>query len=149
MGHSEVFLHAYSNGKKSIEGIPSILSSMPSWMATPYLGSFYQGNNLKGIGAYLQEMGYDASFYHGGRNGTMSFDNFIATSKGGAYFGKNEYPSPEDGDGHWGIYDMPYLHYFGKELTQKKEPFFSSVFTLSSHHPYKLPADKINSYKNY
>lgn len=147
MGHSEVFLHAYSNGKKSIEGIPSILSSMPSWMATPYLGSFYQGNSLKGIGAYLQEMGYDASFYHGGRNGTMSFDNFIATSKGGAYFGKNEYPNPEDGDGHWGIYDMPYLQYFGKELTQKKEPFFSSVFTLSSHHPYKLPADKINSYK--
>ncbi|MDZ4666530.1 MAG: LTA synthase family protein [bacterium] len=140
MQYSEVYMHAYANGKKSIEGIPAILASIPSWMETPYLSSYYQGNDLHGAAYYLQKLGYDASFYHGGKNGTMSFDNFIALSGGGKYFGKNEYPTKADFDGFWGISDQPYLRYFGAELGEKKEPFFSTVFTLTSHHPYELPA---------
>ncbi|OYU94441.1 MAG: hypothetical protein CFE21_15650 [Bacteroidetes bacterium B1(2017)] len=146
MGHSSVYMHAYSNGKKSIEGIPAALASMPSWMQAPYLSSFYQGNALTGIGGYLQAEGYDASFYHGGKNGTMSFDNFIALSKGGSYYGKNEYPNTADFDGHWGIFDGPYLQYFGRQLGVKKEPFFSTVFTLTSHHPFQVPVGMENKF---
>jgi phosphoglycerol transferase MdoB-like AlkP superfamily enzyme len=140
MQHSEVFLHAYSNGKKSIEAIPAILSGMPSWMTVPYLSSYYQGNQLHSLGYYLQTESYDASFYHGGKNGTMSFDNYAAMSKVGGYFGLNEYPNKEDFDKHWGISDRPYLTYFASELSKKSQPFFSTVFTLTSHHPYQLPA---------
>ncbi len=139
MKFSTVYTHAYSNGKKSVEGIPAILASMPSWLNTPYLSSYYQSNTLKSTGAYLEAMGYQTSFYHGGRNGTMSFDNFIAISKGGAYFGLNQYEDEGDFDGKWGIYDEPYLKYFARELSRKPTPFFSTVFTLSSHHPYSLP----------
>ncbi len=139
MSYSTVFYHAYANGKKSVEGIPSILASIPSWLNTPYLSSYYQGNRIKSAGSYLKEIGYNSSFYHGGRNGTMSFDNFIALSDGGAYFGLNEYKNEADFDGNWGVYDEPYLQYFAKELGQKQVPFFSTLFTLSSHHPYSLP----------
>ncbi|MDP1727115.1 MAG: LTA synthase family protein [Bacteroidota bacterium] len=144
MKFSTVYSHAYSSGKKSVEGIPAILASMPSWLNTPYLSSYYQSNALNSTGAYLNEMGYQTSFYHGGRNGTMSFDNFIAISKGGAYFGLNQYEDEADFDGKWGIYDEPYLKYFARELNKKPTPFFSTVFTLSSHHPYSLPG----KYKN-
>jgi phosphoglycerol transferase MdoB-like AlkP superfamily enzyme len=137
--HSEVFLHAYANGKKSIEGIPAILSAMPSWMQVPYLDCYYQGNQLNSIGYYLKKESYNTSFYHGGRNGTMSFDNYVALSKVGDYFGLNEYPNKDDFDGYWGIPDRPYLRYFVSELSKKSQPFFSTVFTLTSHHPYILP----------
>ncbi len=146
MGCSEVFTHAYANGKKSIEGIPAILSSMPSWMQTPYLSSYYQSNYLGGIGNNLQEIGYSAAFYHGGKNGTMSFDNFIALSNAGNYFGSNEYPNKADLDGNWGVFDKPYLAYFANELGTLPAPFFGTVFTLSSHHPYTLPAGDENKY---
>jgi phosphoglycerol transferase MdoB-like AlkP superfamily enzyme len=49
------------------------------------------------------------------------------------------YPNKNDHDGHWGIWDLEYLNYFSNQLNTKKEPFFSSVFTLSSHDPYKIP----------
>jgi phosphoglycerol transferase MdoB-like AlkP superfamily enzyme len=39
------------------------------------------------------------------------------------------------------------LQYVGKELTQSKQPFFSTVFTLSSHHPYELPSVYKNKFK--
>jgi phosphoglycerol transferase MdoB-like AlkP superfamily enzyme len=137
--HSEVFLHAYANGKKSIDGIPAILSAMPSWMQMSYLDCYYQGNQLNSIGYYLKKELYNTSFYHGGRNGTMSFDNYVALSKVGDYFGLNEYPNKADFDGYWGIPDRPYLSYFVSELSKKSQPFFSTVFTLTSHHPYMLP----------
>jgi phosphoglycerol transferase MdoB-like AlkP superfamily enzyme len=108
-------------------------------MENDYPSSFYQSNKLKGIGSYLNEIGYQTSFYHGGKNGTMSFDNFTAIIDGGKYFGKNEYPNPADFDKHWGVFDEPYLQYFAKQLSENKTPFFSSVFTLSSHHPYSIP----------
>ncbi len=146
MQYSQVYTHAYANGKKSIEGIPAIMASMPSWMETPYLSSYYQGNSLQGIGSYLGRKSYDVSFYHGGKNGTMSFDNFIALSGGGNYYGKNEYPNELDFDGYWGISDRPYLQYFARELGKKKEPFFSTVFTLTSHHPYELPANEVGKF---
>ncbi len=148
MQHSEVYTNAYANGKRSIEGIPAIIASMPSWISGDYINSFYQTNTLLSIGYYLSKNGYTTSFFHGGKNGTMSFDRFVANTQAGNYFGLNEYPDKEkDFDGHWGIPDEPYLQYVGKELTQSKQPFFSTVFTLSSHHPYQLPAAYNNKFK--
>ena len=134
-----VYDHAYANGKRSIEGIPAIIASMPSLMDNDYMNSYYQSNALESAGGLLQQLGYQASFYHGGKNGTMSFDNFISATNAGTYYGLNEYPNPKDNDGNWGIYDEPYLQYYVHQLSQSKQPFFSTVFTLSSHHPYNIP----------
>lgn len=139
MGHSLVYNHAYANGKRSIEGIPAVLASLPTWMDNDYMSSYYQSNHLKSLGAYLQNFGYQSSFYHGGKNGTMSFDNFTAITNGGKYFGLNEYPNKTDFDQHWGIFDEPYLQYFAQQLSINKSPFFATLFTLSSHHPYSIP----------
>ncbi len=147
MQNSTVFLRAYANGKKSIEAIPSILASMPSWLNSPYISSYYQSNKIRSAGNYLREIGYNCSFYHGGRNGTMSFDNFIAMSGGGNYYGLNEYKNEADFDGNWGVYDEPYLQYFVQELGKKSLPFFSTLFTLSSHHPYSLPQEYQHKFK--
>jgi uncharacterized sulfatase len=148
MQYSEVYTNAYANGKRSIEGIPAIIASMPSWVSGDYINSFYQTNTLRSIGYYLSKNGYTTSFFHGGKNGTMSFDRFVANTQAGKYLGLNEYPNKEkDFDGNWGIPDEPYLQYVGTKLTQSNQPFFTTVFTLSSHHPYKLPDTYKNKFK--
>lgn len=141
IGHSTVYQHAYANGTRSVEGIPAIITSLPSWMQSDYINSFYHANTLYSTGYHLSKHGYYTGFFHGGKNGTMSFDRFVASSQSGDYFGLNEYPNKEkDFDGNWGIPDEPYLQYVAHELGEKKQPFYSAVFTLSSHHPYQLPA---------
>lgn len=144
---STVYTNAYANSKRSIEGIPAIISAMPSWMSGDYINSFYQTNTLHSLGYYLTKQGYDCSFYHGGKNGTMNFDKFVAQTEFGKYYGLNEYPKQEDFDGNWGIPDEPYLQYWANELNTKKEPFMSTVFTLSSHHPYTLPITVKDKFK--
>lgn len=137
---SLVFPHAYSSGTTSMESIPAIFASIPSLLEVPYINSTFQNNTVHGIHDYLSKLKYDCSFYYGARNGSMGFDNFLKISGPISYYGLNEYPNGKaDFDGHWGIWDEEYLQYFAKELTKKQSPFFSSVFTLTSHDPYQIP----------
>ncbi len=142
---SLVFSNAYSNGTTSVESLPAIFASIPSLLEVPYINSNFQNNVVKGAHHYLSKNGYDCSFYYGAEKGSMGFDNFLKISGEISYYSRNEYPSKKgDYDGHWGIWDEPYLQYFAGELSGKKTPFFSSVFTLTSHDPYKVP----EAYKN-
>jgi phosphoglycerol transferase MdoB-like AlkP superfamily enzyme len=140
LNESFAFTNAYANGRKSIEALPCILTGIPQLMNSPYALSNYAGNKLNGLPEILKEEGYNTSFYHGGANGTMGFNGFVGAAGIENYFGLNEYPNQKDDyDGLWGIFDEPYLQYYAKELDKKREPFFSTVFTVSSHHPYTIP----------
>jgi len=141
---SYVFNNAYANGQRSIESLPCILTGLPQLMSSAYVLSNYSSNKLDGFPKMLKKQGYNTSFYHGGANGTMGFNGFVGISGVDAYFGMDEYPKKEkDYDGLWGIFDEPYLQYFATELTKKQQPFFSTVFTVSSHHPYTIPKKHI------
>jgi len=133
------FEYAFANGKKSIEALPSILAGLPTLMNTSYISSKYSANQLRGLGTILNGEGYQSFFYHGGENGTMGFNAFAKIAGIENYLGKNEYPYKGDDDGKWGIFDEPYLHYVKEELSKHEEPFFATLFTLSSHHPFSIP----------
>jgi phosphoglycerol transferase MdoB-like AlkP superfamily enzyme len=139
INNSLVFDHTFANGKRSIEAIPAILAGIPSLMSEAYITSKYSGNTFNSIATLLKQKGYYSSFFHGGTNGTMGFDNFINLAGFDKYYGRSEYNDEKDFDGKWGIYDEPFLQFFAKKLNETKQPFISSVFTLSSHHPYSVP----------
>ncbi len=139
LSQSLVVKYSFANGRKSIESLPSILASIPSLMETPYVLSPFAQNRIEALPAILKKHGYSTSFYHGGTNGTMGFDVFSAMSGIDHYYGRWQYPNPEDYDGNWGIWDEPFLQYVKKQLDKTQTPFFTVIYTLSSHHPYKVP----------
>ncbi len=136
---SRVYPAAYANGTQSYEAMPAIIAGIPSLMDRPYSGSNYADNYIESIPSLLRKEGYQTSFYHGGNNGTMGFNNFAKVAGIEFYNGRNEYNNDADYDGYWGIWDEPYLTYFANDISRSAEPFFSAVFTLSSHHPYNVP----------
>ncbi len=136
---SLVFPNSFANGKRSIEAMPSIISGLPALTEEAYITSSFSTNTIHSIPNQLKKEGYYTAFFHGGKNGTMGFDQFAQIAGFDNYFGMNEYPTTYDYDGRWGVYDEPYLNYFGNTLNRFQEPFFASVFTLTSHHPYKIP----------
>ena len=141
--YSLVFPNCYANGTKSIEALPALFSSFPAILEQPLIYSWYQANTLRGQHYYLDKSGYDCSFYHGAINGTMGFESFLKKTGPIDYYGLLEYALSKTShhDGHWGILDHHYLNYYSKQLSQKKTPYFSSIFTLSSHHPYNVPKE--------
>lgn len=137
--HSLTFPFAFSNGKKSIEGIPAVIASLPNLMEKPYITSSYAGNAINSIPSLLKPYGYCSAFFHGGTNGTMQFDAFASLAGFDKYYGRTEYGNDADYDGSWGIWDEAFLQYTAQKLNTLKQPFVASVFTLSSHHPYRIP----------
>ena len=148
MKKSLVFENSYANGKKSIEALPAILASIPALSENPYITSIYSANQINSIASILKSKNYHSSFFHGGSNGTMGFDNFVEIAGIEKYYGRNEYNNEVDYDGNWGIYDEEFLQFFAKKLDSFSEPFFASVFTLSSHHPYSIPEKYKDKFKS-
>ena len=139
MGESLNMTRAYANGRRSIDGLPAIVSSIPELMDEAFISSPYASLPFTSLANTLGPKGYTTSFYHGGRNGTMGFDGFIRSAGFSRYVGLNEYTGdPVDHDGHWGVRDKAFLQFWAQELDKEKEPFLSCAFTLSSHHPYEL-----------
>lgn len=131
-----------SNGKESIESIPAILASLPSWSYSPFILSPYYKNALRALPAILKAHGYETAFFHGSYNGSMNFDKFCQKAGISHYFGKNEYIAAHGNaayDGTWGIFDEPFLQYTLEEMNKMQQPFFAATFTISSHHPYGIP----------
>lgn len=136
---SKTFKWSFATGKKSIEGMPSVLASIPS-IEEPFVLSKYSGNRINSLASLLSSKGYDCSFFHGAPNGSMGFSSFIKMAGYQHYYGMTEYNNNADFDGMWGIWDEPFFQYYAKTLNQKKQPFLATLFSVSSHHPFRVPA---------
>lgn len=133
------FEHTYANGRKSIDALPSVITGIPS-VGEPFVLSVYSGNKTTSIAKLLEKEGYETAFFHGAPNGSMGFSAYMKLAGIQHYYGKNEYNNDADFDGIWGIWDEPFMQYMANEMNTFKQPFFASFFSLSSHHPFKVPS---------
>ena len=141
---SVTFSHTYCNGRKSIDGMPSILSSIPMFVE-PFFLTPASMNQVGGVASILGAEGYQTAFFHGAQRGSMGFQAFSRTTGFKEYYGREDYNADErfggddDFDGMWAIWDEPFLQYYATKMSEMKEPFMTAVFTASSHHPYAIP----------
>lgn len=136
--HSLTFEHSFANGRKSIDGLPSVISSIPA-TGVPYFLSPYSGNRINSLASLLKRKGYHTSFFHGAPNGSMGFQAFMNLAGVEEYYGMDEYNNDEHFDGLWGIWDHHFLQFYSDKLGSFPQPFMSSIFTVSSHHPFVIP----------
>ena len=144
IGKSRSYSRSYGNGRKSIDGMPSILSSIPMFV-TPFISSSASLNDVSSLAGELGNFGYRSAFFHGAPNGSMGFMAYAKSCGFNDYYGMTEYnESPlhngnDDFDGTWAIWDEPFLQYFAEQMNSMEEPFVTAVFTASSHHPFNIP----------
>lgn len=136
------FEKTFSNGNKSIDGMPAILSGIPM-IYEPYFLSHYSTNAVSSIAGELNKKGYYSAFFHGAPNGSMGFEAFSNISGYKDYFGMTEYnkanPGNADFDGTWSIWDEEFFQFFAETMSSFPEPFTTAIFSASSHDPFKIP----------
>lgn len=147
------FEYSYANGRKSIDGMPSVLSSIPSFVE-PFFLTPASLNDLSGLAGELSKnKGYYSAFFHGAQNGSMGFEAFAHSTGFQQYFGRTEYnqdpryQGDNDFDGTWAIWDEEFLQYYCDKMSEMSQPFITSVFTASSHSPFNLPERYKGKYK--
>jgi len=144
--HSRAYQYSFTNGHKSIEAMPSVLCSIPS-LEVPYVVSQYSSDKVNSLASLLKDKGYYSAFFHGAANGSMGFLAFSKTTGFDDYFGKTEYNNDKDYDGIWGIWDEKLLQFFANKMNTFKQPFLTTVFTVSSHEPFKIPKEYDSVFK--
>ncbi|KLT70014.1 LTA synthase family protein [Flavobacterium sp. ABG] len=136
---SYYFKNGFANGRVSIDAVPSIISSLPSLMNNAFILSSYSLNKTNSLPQILKKEGYNTSFFHGAFNGSQNFNQYALISGFDQYYGKDQYTGHDAFDGKWGIFDEEFLQFYAHKLNTFKKPFFSSLFTISSHFPYTIP----------
>lgn len=148
---SVTFEYTYGNGRKSVDGMPSILSSIPRFIE-PFFLTPASLNQVSGIAGELGKNGYYSAFFHGAENGSMGFEAFAHATGYNDYLGRTEYNQDKrfggdkDFDGMWAIWDEEFLQFYALQMSEMREPFVTTVFTASSHHPYVVPERYRNIY---
>ncbi len=133
-----MYKNSFCSGRKSIDAMPSVLASIPM-MVEPYFLTSYSGNKINSIASVLRAEGYHTAFFHGAPNGSMGFQAFANVAGFQEYYGMNEYPNSKDFDGMWGVWDEEFFQFFAGKLNEFKQPFCAAIFSVSSHHPFKVP----------
>ncbi len=145
VSQSVAYRYSFCNGRKSIDGMPSILAGIPMFVE-PFILTPASMNDKTGIAGILGERGYESAFFHGAQNGSMGFNAFAASIGFQKYYGRTEFNEDPrfrgdaDFDGTWAIWDEPFLQFYSRKMDEMKEPFVTAVFTASSHHPFAIPA---------
>lgn len=134
-----LFNNIYSTGARSEQGMAAILAGFPAHPISSITIQPNKAGKLKTITHVFNALGYQSSFYFGGQLIYGNIKSFIIHN--GFDKIKEVYDFPELPKGKLGIHDEFMLNQQLSELNKEKEPFFSALFTLSTHSPYDMPMD--------
>lgn len=143
--------YGFATGKRSVESFPSIFVSLPSFGGT-FNDKNYRMDNYRhfdtfdtGLPCSLRDSGYELKFYHGDEAGAMGFFPFLQKLGVEEQYTAEDYLAthedrPEDRINGWGgIHDLPFMTAMAEDMNHLQEPFGALFFSLSNHHPFKLP----------
>ena len=129
-----LFSNFYSNGWKSEQAVSSIFSSFPVFPYISIIKETDKARKLPSINKSLKN--YNSSFIFGGQLSYGNIKGFLLNQKFDLVLDIDDFKHPR---GRLGIHDEFMFDEFHLHLNKMKEPFFSTLFTLSSHSPYDFP----------
>ncbi|MBU2555521.1 MAG: sulfatase-like hydrolase/transferase [Bacteroidetes bacterium] len=136
-----LFTSFYATGNRSQQAMAGIYGGLPALPVVTLTNYPDKYAAVPSLISYLKPIGYHTSFYFGGQ---LNYGNIKS------YLVANDFDLVVEGKdivldiprGKLGIHDVDLLTYYARELSHLPQPFFSTVFTLSSHSPYDQPGER-------
>ena len=133
-----LFTNFYASANRSQQAIASIVGGLPGLPVTTITNHQEKYYAIPSITKSLDSIGYYSSFYFGGE---LNYGNILS------YLRYNEFDRIVEGNdvnehfhkGKLGIQDTDMLPWAAKDINSQPEPFFTTIFTLSTHSPYDYP----------
>ena len=147
------FTRIYAAGDRSEKGQTAILSGYPNQAITSIIKIPEKTRELPSITQVLKKEGYQTSYTYGGELEFANIKSYLLTTGFQKLTDKYSFPLAERTTS-WGVHDEFVLNRFQSDLQTEKQPFFATLFTLSSHEPYDVPLhhfkekDETSEFKN-
>lgn len=133
-----LFSNIYAAGNRTDKGLIGTLTGFPTLGSGSIVKWPEKMRKIPAISQNLFNAGYQTSFYYGGES---EFDNYKAFILGHSYqklIDKNSFDK-KDMNSKWGAYDGLVFTKQLTELNQAKQPFFSTILSLTNHEPFEVP----------
>jgi len=139
LSHAGVLFDAiYASGNRSAKGLAAILSGWPAQSNAPILSSPARAARLPGLAEDMARAGYHTAFYYGGELEFADFKSYLVAHGFDHIVGEQDFDR-KDWSSKWGAHDHVVLARLLNDARNTRRPFFTTVFTLSSHEPYDVP----------
>jgi phosphoglycerol transferase MdoB-like AlkP superfamily enzyme len=136
-----LFDQIYASGSRSEQGMASIFGGFPAHPVSSITVQPDKFVKLPSLVKVLKSYGYSSSFYFGGQLIYGNIRSYIIFNGFDKIIEGADFPAvlPQ---GKLGIHDEYTLGYMVNDLNNLKQPFFASLFTLSTHSPWDQPYKK-------
>lgn len=139
-----LFDQIYSVAERSDKGIVGLLSGFPAQGTQSIVRAVNKAEKLPVIAEEFSREGYSTSFYYGGQSEFYNLKSYVLTHDYNYLVDLDNFPNNSI-KSSWGVYDEVlfdrHLADLSMEVGAASQPFFSTVYTLTNHHPFELPED--------
>ena len=140
MNEGILFENFYANGDRSDKGIVAVLSGYPAQPKKSIVKIPNKTAQLPVLTHTLHQAGYQTSFFHGGELEFANIKTYLVHGDFRTMVGKEAFEA-KDMNSKWGAHDHVVFDKAFRHLQKQSQPFFSMIFTLSSHEPFEIPME--------
>ena len=133
-----LFEHIYSASDRTDKGLVGIISGFPSQAIKSIVKENDKQEQLPSISSALAKNGYQTSFFYGGDTDFSNFKSYLLSHQYQKINDSKSLKADEIGS-TWGAFDEVTFEKQILHLNSAKQPFFSTLLTLSNHEPFTLP----------
>ncbi|GAA4830885.1 LTA synthase family protein [Algivirga pacifica] len=136
-----LFTKMFAVGDRTNRGVPGILSGYPGQPRTAVIKHNSKLNQIDYLSRDLKDLGYYTSFIFGNNINFSNFNSYLRIAGYDQIIHKEHFPS-HLWTTKWGVHDEYVFERIKKELLRmsaKKQPFFLTTLTISSHEPFDVP----------
>ncbi|ETZ21518.1 sulfatase [Pedobacter sp. V48] len=148
-----LFSNIYSSGSRTDKGLVATLAGFPTLAAGSIVKWPEKMQKIPGLSQPFFKNGYRTSFFYGGESEFDNYKAFILSHNYQKLIDKNNFKGGKVTK--WGQFDEAVFERQIEDLNKEKQPFFSTLLTLTNHEPYALPgnykfgqADNIAKFKS-
>ncbi|MDQ6761009.1 MAG: sulfatase-like hydrolase/transferase [Bacteroidota bacterium] len=133
-----LFTNIYAAGDRSEKGQVAVLSGYPNQAITSIIKTPTKTQHLPSINKSLEKEGYHTSYTYGGELEFANIKSYLLNVGFKTLVSKYSF-EPSERNTSWGVHDHIVLNRFFQNINKEQQPFFATIFTLSSHEPYDVP----------
>ncbi|MBC7614443.1 MAG: sulfatase-like hydrolase/transferase [Pedobacter sp.] len=133
-----LFSKIYATGNRTDKGLIGSLTGFPSLGTGSIVKWPEKMQKIPAISQKFEQNKYQTSFFYGGES---EFDNYKAFILSHGYqnlIDKNRFDQ-KDLNSKWGAYDDLVFSKQLEAMNKSKQPFFSTILSLTNHEPFELP----------
>ena len=133
-----LFNNIYAAGDRSQKGLVALLSGFPNQPNTSIIKYPRKTEQLPHLCQALKQIGYSSHYYYGGELAFANMKSYLVTAGYEQFTERSDFAKSEQ-NSKWGAHDHVLFDRVLHDLQIQRQPFFSTIFTLSSHEPFEIP----------